>query len=978
MDEKKPRTGGNRGGVIDQSTRRSFNPTRTGRASAGAVDLDTARAALACIPPDLPPPIEQAREWLEYVEPRPQQQRAEIAFALWDGWRDAAERLFFEWVARHPEHDAEKEREARTTWRSAHKPGRTKWPTLRSRAWDGGWRPNPNAPRPPPPTPAELARQQAERQARAEAEAAEQQARHEAAALDARQRLAAADPASPDHGYLRRKGVAPTADLRQEGGALLVPVCGPDGAERGLQIIDASGAKRFSRGTSAAGALWWARPPAAEHGVTIHVTEGVATGLTVATARPDAAVAVAFSAGNVPAVAAALRERWPAAEIIIAADADEAGRAAAAKAAAADPRVLVRVPDVGPAALLGDGAPSDWNDLHQLAGLDEVRRQLLAEPPADPAAPADPPADLVAPADPPAAAPLPDLLDTFPDGVGLFAVRERGVYYQPPAGAKDTKPLWLSGYLVVLAIVRNSESTEWGFSVEWLDRDGVLHSWVIPAELLDGDGAEVRRALARGGLAMASGRAARELLLTYLTAHPTTARAWCVSTTGWHHGCYVTQYRVYGTPADGVPVVLQTAGTPSTAPSVAGTLADWRQHIAAPAAGNTRLALVISAAFAGALLDVLGLEGGGLHLRGASSTGKSTALVAGASIFGDPAVVVRSWDTSPAGFEAIAAQHNDSALFADESGQSDPRNFGKTAYKITNGISATRATGNGGARQIKTWRLLLLSTGEISMAAHMATAGLRPAAGQELRIADIEADAGAGHGIFEHLHGHPHARALADALRDAAARYHGTAGPAWLEWLAEHRQAITADARASFDQFVAAALTNTDATTAQAGRMARRFGAVAVAGELATRAGITGWSPGEATHAAHVCFQAWLDGFGHVPAEERALLDGVREFLERFGSSRFRDFSHAGHMVQQLAGYYRIEGGSDERVYLFTRTGLEEACRGADFKRAVALLVARGWIKPGPDGKPSNSLRPAGLPKTTRLYEMTDAWAAHE
>ena len=109
-----------------------------------------------------------------------------------------------------------------------------------------------------------------------------------------------------------------------------------------------------------------------------------------------------------------------------------------------------------------------------------------------------------------------------------------------------------------------------------------------------------------------------------------------------------------------------------------------------------------------------------------------------------------------------------------------------------------------------------------------------------------------------------------------------------------------------------------------------------------------------------------------MPAEERALLDGVREFLERFGSSRFRDFSHAGHMVQQLAGYYRIEGGSDERVYLFTKTGLGEACRGADLRAAVRVLVGRGWIVPGPDGRPTCVYRPDGMP-SMRLYRLTPA-----
>ena len=297
------------------------------------------------------PPLAQLGEWLDHIEPRPQHQRAKVAFALFDGWGDAAEPLFFDWLRRHPEHDAKRERDGRFTWRSARRPGRTTWRTLRSRAWDGGWRPDPAAPRPPPPTPAELARQQAERRARVEAADAERKARADAAAFDARQRLAAAEPVDPAHPYLARKGVTAPADLRQEGGALLVPVCAPDGAVRGLQVINSTGAKRFSRGTSAAGALWWARPPAADHFDKVFVVEGVATALTVAEAIPDAAVACAFSAGNVPAVAAAVRERWPNVDITLALDADEAGRAAAAKARAADPRVRVRFPAFHPCAV---------------------------------------------------------------------------------------------------------------------------------------------------------------------------------------------------------------------------------------------------------------------------------------------------------------------------------------------------------------------------------------------------------------------------------------------------------------------------------------------------------------------------------------------------------------------------------------------------------------------------------------------------
>lgn len=238
------------------------------------------------------------------------------------------------------------ERNFRDTWRSLSAQGGIGPATVFFIARKyGTWRPDPTAPRPPPPTPAELARQEAERAKRAAVEDTERQAKADAAAADARQRLAAADPADPAHPYLMRKRIAPPPDMRQEGSALLVPVTRPGGDLRGLQVITADGKKRFSYGTSFQGCLWWARPPA--DGVAaplIIITEGVADALTVAAAVDEAAAACAFSASNLPAVAGALRRCWPAAKIIVAADSDEAGQRAAEKAQAVDPRLIVRRP----------------------------------------------------------------------------------------------------------------------------------------------------------------------------------------------------------------------------------------------------------------------------------------------------------------------------------------------------------------------------------------------------------------------------------------------------------------------------------------------------------------------------------------------------------------------------------------------------------------------------------------------------------
>ena len=49
-----------------------------------------------------------------------------------------------------------------------------------------------------------------------------------------------------------------------------------------------------------------------------------------------------------------------------------------------------------------------------------------------------------------------------------------------------------------------------------------------------------------------------------------------------------------------------------------------------------------------------------------------------------------------------------------------------------------------------------------------------------------------------------------------------------------------------------------DAAVGQVWRVGRRFALAAVAGELATEAGITGWPAGTATAAARRCFEAWI------------------------------------------------------------------------------------------------------------------------
>ena len=87
--------------------------------------------------------------------------------------------------------------------------------------------------------------------------------------------------------------------------------------------------------------------------------------------------------------------------------------------------------------------------------------------------------------------------------------------------------------------------------------------------------------------------------------------------------------------------------------SACGSLGDWRQCVSVPAQSHALAALAISAAFVGPLLHLAGLESGGLHLFGNSSTGKTTLLKLAASVWGDSSLW-RRWRATANGLEGVA------------------------------------------------------------------------------------------------------------------------------------------------------------------------------------------------------------------------------------------------------------------------------------------------------------------------------------
>lgn len=943
------------------------------------------RDALSAIPPNI-----DREGWVRLAMAVKSELGAE-GFEVWDAWSQQA--------------DNYSSPNARSTWRSVKAGGGVGIGTLFQMAKEHGF----SFPAEPA-NPAVLAHaqaQDAERVAKRREEQAREAEAYRERADKARQAAAELWREASESGlspYLRRKGVQGYGVRYLRDGTVLVPLCDAAGQLQNLQRIapakptdeeEAKGRreKRFLPGGRKKG-LWHAiggavAPGAGVGGVrALLVAEGYATAATLheALGRP---VAVAFDAGNLAEVAVAVAALHPHAVLLICGDDDtetlaRTGKNPGREKAEATARKL-RAAGVRAAAVLPVGLPeggSDFNDLAAHAGLAEVKRQVhaalveLMSPPALAAANAAPAGvaarqarDKRQPSDEPQHSGDPS---GQPDP---FTVTAQGIWFTArDAEGNAKRPQWVCAPIEVSAQTRNEDANGWGFLLRFADPDGRPKSWAMPSAMLSGDGSEWAARLRDMGFQIAPGARARNLLQQYIDTRKPAARVTCTERVGWHGGAYVLPSLTLGETGE-QRYVFQSEGGMEDTFRQRGTLADWQHSVARLCAGNTRMVFAVCVSLAGPLLRIAGLESGGIHLLGDSSEGKSTALRLAASVWGRPSFM-QSWRSTSNALEATAAQHSDCTLILDEVGQLDGREAGEVAYMLANDQEKGRSHKTGFLRKRRTWRLLFLSSGEVSLADHMAEAGKRTRAGQEVRMVSVPLNAGRGMGGLEELHGRDKPAHLADELTAAAAASFGTAGRTWLEWLCEHHAELGTEALAEqMDRHLASMVP--EAAAAQVGRVARRFAIVATAGEMATAAGVTGWRQGEASKAALACFNAWLAARGHLNnGEEAAMLAQVRRFVEAHSDGRMTwwhraDDDHAPKTLNR-AGFRRLvdkkgnpinmrpkivsdpnawdghqmvkEDGLVEFV-LLPEVFKQEVCAGYRWESVATMLRERGYLK---------------------------------
>lgn len=524
-----------------------------------------------------------------------------------------------------------------------------------------------------------------------------------------------------------------------------------------------------------------------------------------------------------------------------------------------------------------------------------------------------------------------------------FEMTAKGLTVEVEKGKGENKTIetvWIASAFEILGACRDPHGRGWGKWLRWRDADKRTHLRHIEDAALQGEPAPLCAALANEGLRI--NRGAQRFLVAYLSGANVKGRVTIVQRTGWHEiggkAVFVLPAETIG-PRGAEIVILDTA---AHGPYEArGSLQDWQAGVGKLASGHALPILAISTALAGPLLCLVGQEGGGVHFCGISSKGKTTLLQMAASVWGRGDAgggYVRAWRATANGLEGAAASATDTALPLDELGQVEARDAAAALYSLSNGGGKVRAARDGGMREPKSWRVMFISTGEITSETKLSEdRGRKARAGQMVRLLDIPADR--GFGVFDHAGPDGDAAKLAKACKHAAVSAYGVAGPEFVRRVIG--EGVTGDLiREMLEDFRAQVVPS--GSDGQIDRAAHRLGLIAAAGELATALGVTPWEPGEARAAAAWALAKWIEGRGgSEPAEARQAVEQVRLFIEQDGAGRFESLDNPdAKQVNNRLGWRK-----GDEWWIPSQTWKAEICNGQDPQFVARVLFERGMLR---------------------------------
>lgn len=528
-----------------------------------------------------------------------------------------------------------------------------------------------------------------------------------------------------------------------------------------------------------------------------------------------------------------------------------------------------------------------------------------------------------------------------------FIHRADGLYSLEKNG--EDGPMKVCSPVEIIALSREPSGKGWGKIIKLVDPIGEIHTLVLSmADMCTNTDATFRKLMSYG-LQLSSYKFSKNLLLEYLTTFSPNVFATLAKKSGWIGSCYIIKDAVFGNVKDEL-YIMDDAEYESPL-QVQGSLEEWKEHVGKICEGQMLLMLGVSYALSGFLLTPCGFEGGGLHIYGQSSTGKTTVLDVAASVCGGGKGYVKQWRTTDNALESIAARHNDGFLCLDEIGQASSKVVSEASYMLTNGQGKARANKEGNAKLVQTWNLNFMSTGEITLADSIAADfGKDVMAGQTVRILDIPSDAGTGNGVFTHIPAGMTGHTFSQLLVRNSKSYYGSPARAFIE-----KFAVDFDNNVEYIKSYVSDFVKKNCPSGSSGqvlRAAQRFGLIAAADELAILWGIFPWIDTEADDAAKFGLNAWIRQRGGIGDHEMSnAIQRLQDFIESH-EGRFMSTNSEDRAILNMVGYKWRDTISHEEVYgILPSVFKNEIARRVNINAILLELDKNGWLYKNSCGK---------------------------
>jgi Domain of unknown function (DUF927) len=441
-----------------------------------------------------------------------------------------------------------------------------------------------------------------------------------------------------------------------------------------------------------------------------------------------------------------------------------------------------------------------------------------------------------------------------------------------------------------LGAIAEDEATQQFLAViEFHDRDGNMRRVNLPLAELD-DRKALVKTLTNHGAYFADDQQANELALgKLLSAKDAAKRINFAARVGWYGGRYrafVLPNRVIGRARCHVPIRPPHLNPGKRACRTRGSRAEWLRTVASPAKFSSRMVFAISAALAAPLLRMAKLHSFGILVHGPGKAGKSTMLVAAASVGGygreKDLPNFRTTDTAlgeiPAAFNDSLMPLNELALLKGSATDKYLR-LRDFAYGFAEGRGTTysKLAPMAEAGLGLEWLSILFATGEEASNQIARNAGETRMAGESIRWIDLAGTRNGTLDIFDRIPKHvsesDRAKWVEETcamIRNGCLRNHGVTIQHFIKQVIRNRKTVRKQIKSLRKKFVARVTGANDDPVVR--HLAKCFGHIYAAALIGVRFGTLPWSK----KTVRVCIErCYRDARRELNTETDLLREGL-------------------------------------------------------------------------------------------------------